>query len=147
MAEITLRAATKDDFPAIRELIRRVNINPMALDWRRFVLAVDSSNNMLGCGQLKPHGRHLTELASIAVVPEARKQGVARTIIDYLIAQAPRPLYLTCRSSLGPFYQRWGFAVVPIPDMPVYYRRLARVVALLAPLAGEHEGMLVMELK
>ena len=147
MADISLRAATKDDFPAIRELTRRVNINPMGLDWRRFLLAVDSSNKMLGCGQLKPHGEHVTELASIAVVPEARKLGVARTIIEHLIRQAPRPLYLTCRSSLGPFYQKWGFGVVSMHAMPPYYRRLARVVALLAPLAGEREGMLVMELK
>ncbi len=147
MAEFTLRPATKEDAPAIRRLIHRVNINPMALDWQRFVLAVDASGRMLGCGQLKPHGRGVLELASIAVEPEYQKQGIARAIIEHLLAKAARPLYLTCRSSLGPFYEKWGFRVIPMQEMPVYFRRLARLAAVFAPIAGESESLLVMELQ
>ena len=77
----TLRPATAAEFPAIRKLIWQVGINPIGLDWRRFVLAVDEEGRMLGCGQIKPHKGGIRELASIAVVPEARGLGIARAII------------------------------------------------------------------
>ena len=147
MSDFVLREATEDDFPAIRRLIHLVNINPMSLDWRRFLVAVDASNALLGCGQLKPHGTGVMELASIAVQPAYQKRGIASAIIQTLLARGPRPLYLTCRSSLGTFYQRWGFKSIERSEMPAYYRRLARLVAVIGPLVGARDSMLVMELK
>lgn len=147
LAEFTLRAATQEDFPAIRRLIHEVGINPMSLDWRRFLIAVDSGGKLLGCGQLKPHGKELVELASIAVVPGHRHQGIARAIIEALLSRASRPLYLICRSPLGPFYEQWGFRALDLREMPPYFRRLAQLARAFAPLAGEGGGMLVMELQ
>lgn len=146
MADFTLRAATEDDFPSIRGLVYRVRINPMSLDWRRFVVAVDASGLLLGCGQLKPHGRDIVELASIAVQPEYQGRGIARAIIERLLGEAPRPLYLICRAPLGPFYEQWGFYALSIHEMPAYFRRLARLAGVFSPLAGEDGGMLVMKL-
>ena len=146
MADWTLRRATENDFPAIRQLIHQVGINPVSLDWRRFVVAVDGSGRLLGCGQLKPHGKEIVELASLAVQPDRRNQGIARAIIEELLRRAPRPLYLICRSELGPFYQKWGFRGLELHEMPTYFRRLARVAGFFAPLAGEGGGLLVMEL-
>lgn len=143
----SLRAATARDSGAIRALIRRVRINPQGLDWRHFILAVDSAGNMLGCGQLKPHAHGIVELASIAVEQSHRGQGVGRAIIEHLLEQAPRPLYLTCRSSLGRFYSQWGFAEVPYSDMPPYYRRLSHLAALITPLFAHGQHLLVMALK
>ncbi len=147
MGDYELRAAMESDFPAIRRLIHVVGINPMALDWRRFLIAVDDSGNLLGCGQLKPHGKEIVELASIAVEPGYRKQGIASAIIDQLLGRAPRPLYLICRSTMGPFYERWDFKALATHEMPAYFRRLARLAAVFAPLSGEGGGLLVMELK
>lgn len=147
MADYTLRSANEGDAAAIRGLIHRVGINPMSLDWRRFLIAVDQSERLLGCGQLKPHGRDLVELASIAVEPASRNRGIAHAIIAELLLRAPRPLYLTCRSPLGPFYEQWGFRAMDLDEMPPYFRRLARLVRVFAPLAGEDGGMLVMELQ
>ena len=144
MADFTLRPATENDFPAIRDLIHRVGINPMALDWQRFVLAVDASDRMLGCGQLKPHGPDVLELASIAVEPSFQGQGIARLVIEHLIARAPRPLYLTCRARLETFYARWGFRSIEFAEMPPYFRRLARFARLVGALFNEK--MLVMKL-
>jgi N-acetylglutamate synthase-like GNAT family acetyltransferase len=144
MSDFSLRPATADDSFAIKDLIHRVGINPMDLDWRRFVLAVDGSGKILGCGQLKPHGKDVIELASIAVEPSHQHQGVARVIIEYLIAQGPRPLYLTCRSRLGSFYEKWGFRSIESAEMPAYFRRLSRLVNALA--AFMNDKMLVMKL-
>ncbi len=147
MAEFVLRPAIAEDFPAIRGLIHQVGINPMSLDWHRFLIAVDANDKLLGCGQLKPHGDDFVELASIAVAPAYRKQGIARAVIEELLARAPRPLYLICRAPLGPFYERWEFRSLDLPEMPAYFRRLARLARVFAPLAGDGGGMLVMALK
>ncbi len=147
MPDFTLRAATESDSAAIRRLIHLVGINPMSLDWHRFLIAVDSSDRLLGCGQLKPHGREIIELASIAVEPDHRNQGIAGAIIDQLLLRAPRPLYLICRSPMGPFYERWGFRSLELHQMPAYFRRLARLAGAFTRLTGDQEGMLVMELK
>ncbi|HUH96011.1 MAG TPA: GNAT family N-acetyltransferase [Anaerolineales bacterium] len=144
MADFRLLPATADDAPFIKDLIHRAGINPMDLDWHRFVIAVDPSGGMLGCGQLKPHGRAVVELASIAVEPQYRHQGIARAIIEHLIARAPRPLYLTCRSRLGPFYEQWGFRAVGPAEMPPYFRRLARLADTLVLFFNER--LLVMKL-
>lgn len=144
MADFTLRPATENDSALIKDLIHRVGINPMDLDWHRFVIAVDGSGKMLGCGQLKPHGRNVIELASIAVEPPYQHQGIARAIIEHLIARGPRPLYLTCRSRLGSFYEKWGFRPLGPDDMPPYFRRLSRLARVMGIFINER--MLVMEL-
>lgn len=122
-----LRPAGAADFPAIRDLIHAAQINPMGLNWRRFILAVDDQGRLIGCGQIKPHGDGSRELASIAVIPEWRQRGVARVIIQSLLAAAPGPLYLTCRGELGGFYERFGFRRILAPEMPPYFRRIERL--------------------
>jgi N-acetylglutamate synthase-like GNAT family acetyltransferase len=143
----SLRPATRADFPWIRRLIRRARINPFGLDWQRFVVAEDDAGNVVGCGQLKPHGRTLVELASIAVDEAHRGRGIARLIIERLLADGPRPLYLTCRSGLRPLYAKWGFRELTLPEMPPYYQRLARVVSILMDnfRDGEHLSVMVLQ--
>ncbi len=127
--------------------MRRVQINPFGLDWRRFVLAVDESGEMLGCGQLKPHAGAIVELASIAVEPAYRRMGIAKAIIEHLLADAPRPLYLTCRANLGDFYRRWGFEPATEDEMPRHFLRLSRIAAVFMRSNRYREGLLVMVLK
>ena len=146
-AGVSLRPATAADFVAIRRLIRQVHINPTGLDWRHFVVAVDADGMLLGCGQLKPHQGDIVELASIAVIPAQRGRGIARLIIERLLALAPRPVFLTCRARLGPFYERWGFRSLEIPEMPRYFRRLARAMSVVGALFMPDDRLLVMALK
>jgi len=142
--EIKLRSAVKADFPAIRALIRQTGINPTGLDWRRFLVAESPAGAFIGCGQLKPHSDGSLELASIAVVPAWRGQGVARLIIQALMEQAPRPLYLTCRGGLGSLYEKFGFRRLERDEMPPYFRRLSRLAEIVGKLLSE--TMLVMKL-
>jgi amino-acid N-acetyltransferase len=116
----------------------------MGLDWQRFVLAVTQSGEVIGCGQIKPHSDGTRELASIAVVPAWRGNGVARTIIEHLVAQESGTLYLTCRASLGPFYDKFGFRALRLEEMPPYFRRLARLAQTLGVLKVIPQDLLVM---
>ncbi len=144
-ASFTLRPAVEADFPAIRALIRGARINPTGLDWRRFTVAV-SGSGLIGCAQLKPVPGGLTELASLAVEPAFRCQGVARALLEHLLDGSPRPLYLTCRSGLGAFYEKFGFVAVAPGNLPPYYRRLQKLAGLLMDLARRGETLLVMKL-
>jgi len=141
----SLRPATEADFPEIKALIRQVRINPTRLDWRHFTLAV-SEDGMVGCIQLKPVPRDLTELASLAVKPAFRHQGVARALIEHLLPDAPRPLYLTCRSGLGTMYVKFGFQILGEDEMPRYYQRLQRLASKFMRLTHREETLLVMKL-
>ena len=139
-----LRPAVREDADAIRALVRSALINPFGIHWSRFTIAVDDRNQLVGCGQVKVHRDGSRELASIAVVPAWRRQGVARAVIESLIASNPPPLYLTCRSRLGPFYERFGFQVIPPAEMPAYFRRVYRLVKWFSFVSRRDQGMLVM---
>ena len=128
MANIGIRPAREADFARIKKLIHDSHINPMGLDWPRFVVAETPDGQFAGCGQLKPHGDGTIELASIAVTESMRGTGIARSIIMHLVASTPtRPLYLTCRARLQPFYERFGFKVTPEASLPRYYRRVFKL--------------------
>jgi amino-acid N-acetyltransferase len=143
--DYTLRPATAADAARIRQIIALVQINPISLNWQRFVLATDREDRIIGCGQLKPHADGSQELASIAVLPDWRGKGIARTIIDHLLEQYPGTLFLTCRSQLEPMYQKFGFQSLQFDDMPPYFRRLSRIVALFNKLFHQSDHMLVMK--
>ena len=139
----TLRLATQADFPAIRDLIDFVEINPIGLDWRRFIIAVDVDDCLVGCGQVKPHRDGSLELASIAVRPEWRGRGVARAIILQLLKDYPSPLYLICRNHLRTFYEKLGFvSITDLGAMPLHFRWLIRTVQVFQRLALIDERIL-----
>jgi N-acetylglutamate synthase-like GNAT family acetyltransferase len=129
----------------IRDLIHRVGINPMDLNWKHFIVAETSDGLFIGCAQLKPHRDKSIELASIAVEEQFRGQGVARALIEHLLAQSPRPVYLMCRPALGTLYERFGFRVIGSDRMPPYFRRILRVLQILV-IPTKHEGPLIMRL-
>ena len=68
------------------------------------------------------------ELASVAVVPLYRHQGVAETMIREILEEHNPSIYLTCRGSLVSFYERFGFLeITDIDAMPSYFRKVKRV--------------------
>jgi N-acetylglutamate synthase-like GNAT family acetyltransferase len=142
-----IRPARETESAQIKDLIHLVGINPMDLDWKRFVVALNERDEMIGCGQLKPHGKDILELASLAVYPEQRGKGVGRAIIQDLLKDSPRPLYLMCESSVGPLYEKFGFREISYEEMPRYFQRISKLVGLAATLAHREERLLVMKLQ
>lgn len=143
--DFILRRAERRDALAIRWLIYRAGINPLGLDWRRFWVVSDSTGLILACGQVKLHRDGSRELASIAVAPAHRRRGLARRIIEKLLAGQEGTLYLTCRPPLRGLYEKFGFTVLNDPEeMPPYFRvvwKTARYVGRALPAFG---GLLVM---
>jgi len=144
---VVLRPARETEARPIKELIHQVGINPMDLDWERFIVAANDRDEMIGCGQLKLHGKDVVELASVAVYPEHQGQGVGRALIEHLLKHGPRPLYLMCESSIGPLYEKFGFRTISYEEMPRYYQRISKLAGLLTTLAQREERLLVMKLQ
>jgi N-acetylglutamate synthase-like GNAT family acetyltransferase len=140
----TLRPATAGDCRAIKDLIHQVEINPLGLDWRRFLLAIDEDGRIIGSGQVKPHFDGTCEMASIAVVPERRGEGIARAIIERLMRENPPPLYLTCLGSMQLLYIKFGFKDVPPAQMPPYFKRLWRIFKLFTFISPQDDPLSVM---
>jgi len=117
----------------------------MDLNWKHFIVAETSEGVFVGCAQLKPHKDQSIELASLAVDDAFRGQGVARALIEQLVTQSPRPLYLMCRPELSGFYERFGFRVIGVEEMTAYYRRILRVIKVFVFLT-RRKGPLIMRL-
>jgi hypothetical protein len=146
MASFHIRPAIQSDFASIRALICSVRINPIGLDWRRFVVAVDSKGEVIGCGQIKPHWDGSQELASLAVDLEWRERGVARAVIRHLLDSHPGVIYLTCRAELRVFYERFYFRLAKAPEMSAYFRLIWGLFRIIKALHLVREGLLVMVL-
>lgn len=147
MDDYEIRLALESEAGQIKALIHEVGINPTGLDWRRFLVAVDGSGQVIGCGQVKPHGKDILELASIAVTPSRQKEGIARKIIEILLSQNPRPLYLMCIEHNGPMYEKFGFRAVGYDDMPRYFQRMQKLFDVAKTVRRVDEGLLVMKLE
>ncbi len=142
---IILRPAEAADQKCIVAIIHAAGINPLNLKWPHFVVAVDDvSGEIVGTAQVKTHGDGSREFASLAVVPQWQGRGLARRLIEYWLDRTPGTLYLTCRSSLGGLYAKFGFRAIGESEMTRYFRRLSRLAAVLRPLMRRDDTLLVM---
>lgn len=121
-----------------------MGINLIGLDWRRFFVIRDEDGRLLACAQVKPHRDGTRELASLAVIPACRAQGLARRLVEHLLAHNPPPLYLTCARHLRPLYERFGFRWLRQDEMPPDLGQLSRWINGLARLLRRPDPMLVM---
>lgn len=147
MVNYTIRPALELESAQIKDLIHLVGINPTGLDWRRFVVAVNDGGQVIGCGQLKPHGVDILELASIATQPDFQRQGIARAVIEELLRNSPRPLYLMCISHNGPMYEKFGFRSIEYSQMPRYFQRMRKLFDVADVIRRTGEELLVMKLE
>ena len=130
---------------AIQALIHKVDINPYKLDWRRFIIALDKEKNLIGCGQVKLHRDGTPELASLAVEPAWRGQGVARAIIERLLKDHPyKKLYVFCPQSLQMIYEKFGFGLCTRKAIPPYLRTAGFSFRLLHFFFPKSDKMIVM---
>ncbi|MEW5827873.1 MAG: GNAT family N-acetyltransferase [Chloroflexota bacterium] len=141
----TLQPADESHAATIRKMVIGARLNPADLDWRHFIVALTPEGEVIGCGQVKSHRDGSRELASMVVHRVYRRRGIARAIIEKLVAENPPPLYLMCRSKLGPFYEKFGFRAITVDEMPRYFQRISKLAALADLLSHGGETLLVMK--
>ena len=52
-----------------------------------------------------------------------------------------------CQSSLGPFYEKFGFHAISYEEMPRYFQRMSKLAGLVTALARREERLLIMKLQ
>ncbi|MDO9300843.1 MAG: GNAT family N-acetyltransferase [Anaerolineales bacterium] len=147
MQNFSIRPALESESTQIKDLINLVGINPTGLDWKRFIVTLNENGQVVACGQIKPHGADIRELASIAVHPEYRGQGLARAVIEALLHENPKPLYLMCMSHNGLMYEKFGFQVAASKQLPRYFARIKKLFAVADVFRKSGEELLVMKLE
>jgi N-acetylglutamate synthase-like GNAT family acetyltransferase len=147
MTDYKIRPALESESIQIKDLINLVGINPTGLDWRRFIVAVNVGGQVIACGQIKPHSGGIREVASIAVHPKYRGRGLAREVIEMLLRENPRPLYLMCMSHNGPMYEKFGFQAILENQMPRYFVRIKKMFTIADVFRKSGEELLVMKLE
>jgi amino-acid N-acetyltransferase len=86
---------------------------------RDFVVA-ENDGTIVGCGALHLYGRHLAEIRSIAVAPEAHGLGAGRQLVEALLAEAERH-HATCVclfTRIPEFFAHMGFSVARREELP-----------------------------
>jgi len=142
-----LRSALQSDANQIKDLINSVGINPTGLDWKRFLVAVGENGQVIACGQVKPHSGNIRELASIAVHPEHRGEGIARAVIELLLRENQFPMYLMCMSHNRPIYEKFGFQAITGHQLPRYFLRVKKLFIIANMFRKSDEELLVMKLE
>jgi amino-acid N-acetyltransferase len=132
---LVIRAATAEDEYAIKAIVRAAQLFPIGLDWPRFLVAMWGPD-IIGVGQVKPHRDGTRELASIAVVPEWRGQGIGGMVVRALLARETGTVHLMCLPKMEGYYARFGFRRLLPDELPPYFRRLARVAGVIARITG-----------
>ena len=126
--EITLRAATSADAPALHALIaahlEEGRLLPRALDELaihapRFIVAV-VGDRIVGCAELAPLSQKVAEVRSLVVSEEARRLGVGIRMVEALGGRARvEDFERLCAFAHEPaFFVRRGFSIVPHTWVP-----------------------------
>ena len=121
-SDLSIRAARADEQRLIRKMIMNARLDPSTLKWPNFLMA-EIAGQVVGCVQIKPY-RGCRELGSLVVVKEQRGQGIGGSLIEALLARETGDVYLTCHSALLPYYQRFGFVEIGLPEVPCMMLKL-----------------------
>ena len=114
----TVRNAVAEDQVAIATLVRSEHLNPLDLDWRRFVVATDGTG-LLGAVQLRMHSDESRELGSLVVRRDSRGRGVAARLIEALLARAKTRVLMITGAAFARHYERWGFRRIAPASTPL----------------------------
>ena len=111
-----LRPARAEDMDTIRALVRAEELDPTQLRWEQFwVIACDGE--VVACGQLR-NFPGAQELGSLVVAPEWRGRGLGAALMEQLVAEASKPLYLECPAHMADYYAGFGFVPVAWRTLP-----------------------------
>lgn len=94
--ELTLRKLTVQDVPNVAELVNGyANLGQMLprsqhklYQFLRDFVGAWNGDQLVGCGSLALIWEQLGEIRSLAVLPEFRRRGIGKLMIDYLLQDA-----------------------------------------------------------
>ena len=118
---LSIRHAVEGDQDAITTLVRSEHLNPLGLDWRRFIVAADATG-LRGAVQLRIHSDDSRELGSLVVRGDSRGRGIASRLIDARLAAATSRVLMITGAAFARNYERWGFRRIAPTATPIGVR-------------------------
>lgn len=127
--QVTIRRARAGDVAAMfavldhfaqRELVLPRTIQDVYRNFREFVVAVDESDAVVGCGGLRVYSPILGEIVALAVDESCHGMGVGRQIVNALIddARAMDMARLFAMTLQEGFFHKLGFETTHITAFP-----------------------------
>lgn len=104
----SLNEPTEKEFNKIRLLIAEFELDSRDLKKEQFIIALHN-DELLGFGRLREH-IDCSELCSLGVVASYRKQGIGKAIVNKLIENSQKKIYLVC--IIPDFFEPFGFLKV-----------------------------------
>jgi amino-acid N-acetyltransferase len=128
--EVSVRPARISDMRAVEPLIKLFasdnlmlpkTLDQLARQFREFVVAVDATDRVVGCGALRIYTEGLAEICSLAVDSASHGLGIGRMLVERLISDARElELETVFALTLRPeFFGRLGFQVVAKEEFPL----------------------------
>lgn len=112
---LSFKTPTDKEFLQICEYIHEFELDDRILLQHQFTIAL-RDNELVGFGRLRNHS-DCTELCSLGVITEHRRQGIGKAIVAELLRKAPPNLYLVC--IIPDFFSPFGFHIVNEYPAPI----------------------------
>jgi GNAT superfamily N-acetyltransferase len=144
---ITIRDLRDDERAWANERYRDIQF--AATPSAAVALVAELDGKRVGLGRLVEHAPGVVELGGIWTDPPARGRGIARAMVEALMARLPpgarragagtvasgatageaaAPVWCIPFAHLSPFYQSFGFAVRPAPWPPAIAAKVATII-------------------
>lgn len=129
---IVYRKPNSTELNEIMTLVTLVDGDSREIDIDQFFVAIDNET-IVGCVRIKHLPDESQELASMAVLPEYRKQGIGSTLINTILQNTSDSVYLLCSPKNEHFYTSNGFVTITpqalSSSMQKEYNRIAEKLA------------------
>jgi N-acetylglutamate synthase-like GNAT family acetyltransferase len=94
------------------------------LHWERYWV-LDQGGAIVGCGRIEDYEIH-GELYDLVIDRSLRRQGLGQFLVEQLVQNSRRPLYLASLPGAIAFYQQLGFVIVDRSELrPLVQSRLS----------------------
>jgi N-acetylglutamate synthase-like GNAT family acetyltransferase len=105
---VTIRPATEKDMLTVRRLAETYALDTERLAAEQFLVA-EERGRLVGFSRLKPYP-DAVELGCLGIIPERRGSGIARQLVERLLARVAGDVYVT--TDVPELAQRFGFVEV-----------------------------------
>ena len=105
---IRIHSALRSDMLVIEQLAKKLDLDIEDISWDQFITA-KKNDKIIGFGRLRKYPG-CAEIATVGVIEEERKSGVATLIIKELMRSGPSEIFVTC--VIPDFFNKLGFQMV-----------------------------------
>jgi N-acetylglutamate synthase-like GNAT family acetyltransferase len=117
---VFITRATRRDHDDVMELVRSHGDDDA--DLSQGVIFIAREGHVLGCARLVELEARVVVVDNVLVHEERRGEGIGKRLMQTVMNSRGGTLYLCCHDDVIPFYEKLGFALVPLEEAPAPVR-------------------------